>query len=174
MIALETYIHRDLRRHWNHSTPRAKNTCSRTEMASGRQGLLQSIDMVIGYLKHLKEHIWNRCWHFEIRRFHIENIQITDLKKISRPGHTLLHSLKVVELSSQASMDSGICCDPFVTYFTYLYYLPCFRKPWTPLLWLNSGLATYSRDSLIILLKAFKSLIFPVEIILYHGVGKVR
>ena len=57
VIALETYIHRDLRRHWNHSTPRAKNTCSRTEMASGRQGLLQSIDMVIGYLKHLKEHI---------------------------------------------------------------------------------------------------------------------
>ena len=57
VIALETYIHRDLRRHWNHSTPRAKNTCSRTEMASGRLGLLQSIDMVIGYLKHLKEHI---------------------------------------------------------------------------------------------------------------------
>ena len=51
-IAWEIDIHRDLRRHWNHSTPRAKNTQSRTEMASGRQGLLQPIDIVIGYLKH--------------------------------------------------------------------------------------------------------------------------
>ena len=32
--------------------------------------------MVIGYLKHIKEHIWNRCWCFKIRRFHTENIQI--------------------------------------------------------------------------------------------------
>ena len=75
-IAREIDIHRDLRRHWNHSTPRAKTTQSRTEMASGRQGLLQPIDIVIGYLKHWKEHIWNRCWCFKIRKFHIENIEI--------------------------------------------------------------------------------------------------
>ena len=47
-IALEIDILRDLRRHWNHSTPRAKNTHSRTEMASGRQGLLQPKMWLLG------------------------------------------------------------------------------------------------------------------------------
>lgn len=47
-IALEIDILRDVRRHWNHSTPRAKNTHSRTEMASGRQGLLQPKMWLLG------------------------------------------------------------------------------------------------------------------------------